>query len=146
MSQEDVQISSTRNEIQRPITSQGNCRCVHINQRSKTEGTPYRKGWCQKCRSWVYTEKTFCICCRKRVAHKTHHLRMRKILNGAVEIHESQIKWFNDNPSTELVYVQVTFMDRKYQIPLQILGEWVENKHPNDTLELAQDTVCVVRG
>jgi len=48
---------------------------------------------------------------------------MRKILNGAVEIHEAQIKWFNENPSDELVYVQVTFMDRKYQIPLQILGE-----------------------
>ena len=71
---------------------------------------------------------------------------MRKILNGAVEIHDAQIKWFNENPSDELVYVQVTFMDRKYQIPLQILGEWVENKQPNDTLEHAQDTVCVVRG
>ena len=71
---------------------------------------------------------------------------MRKILNGAVEIHEAQIKWFNENPSDELVYVQVTFMDRKYQIPLQILGEWRSNAHPNDTLEKAQDTVCVVRG
>ena len=133
-------------EIQRPITSKGNCVHVHINQRSKTEGTPYRKGWCQECRSWVYTEKTFCICCRKRVAHKTHHIRMRKILNGAIDIHEAQIKWFNQNPSDELVYVQVTFMDRKYQIPLQILTEWHSNAHTNETLEKAQDTVCVVRG
>ena len=78
------------NEIKqsRPIESDGYCRHAHISERTRTEGTPYVKGWCEKCGAWVFTNKTFCICCRKRVQHKVHHRHTKQVLEHAVLLHE----------------------------------------------------------
>ena len=63
---------------------QPKCKHVHIKEKTKTAGTSYVKGWCSECKAFVYTDKSFCICCMKRVKHKTHHLWLKRILNQGV--------------------------------------------------------------
>ena len=67
-------LDSSKNKPTVGIKPQPKCRHVHISEQSKTDGTPYLKAWCEKCKGWVYTEKRFCICCRGYVKHKTHYL------------------------------------------------------------------------
>ena len=69
------QMFGKKDKPKRPINNANpECKCVHIDQRTRTSGTPYVKGWCNTCGAWVFTEKSFCICCMKRVKHKVHHL------------------------------------------------------------------------
>jgi len=118
----------------------------HITEKTKTDGTPYVKGYCQKCKSWVYTDKVFCVCCGKRVLHKVHHLKLKTILNGAVQIHERAIEEFKLMPYASIVYVDVTYMGRRYHIPLKYLALYSEHPHPNEIMSLLQDTIAVIRG
>ena len=35
------------------IKPQPKCRHVHVSEQTKTDGTPYLKAWCEKCKAWV---------------------------------------------------------------------------------------------
>ena len=121
-------------------------RHVHICMRSKTDGTPYLKGYCPKCKAWVHTDKSFCICCMQRVRHKTHYIHLRRILNEALKIHESTEEQYKIFPYRDLTFVELIFHKRKYHLPLKYLALYAEHPHKNDVLPLIQDYVCTVRG
>ena len=104
------------------------CKHVHISERTKTDGTPYIKGWCEKCKAWVYTEKRYCICCRKYVKHRSHYLRLKKILNIASN-----------------VYVEIAADNRFIHIPLKILALYTEKARPSDMLAEIQDSIRIVK-
>ena len=122
------------------------CRHVHISQRSKTEGTPYLKGYCPKCKAWVHTEENFCICCMKRVKHKTHYIHLKRILNEALKIHNQTVNEYKLFPYRDLTFVEVIFQKRKYHIPLKYLALYDEHPHKNEVMPLIQDYICTVRG
>jgi len=118
---------------------------AHIDQHAKTDGTPYMKGYCRLCHSWVYADKVFCVCCGKKVAHKVHHFKLKTILNGAVRIHAEAIAEFKLIPYKTMVYVDVTYMKRTYHIPLKYLVLFSEHPHQNEIMGILQDTVTVIR-
>ena len=121
------------------------CRHVHISERTKTDGTPYIKGWCEKCKAWVYTEKRYCICCRKYVKHKTHYLRLKKILNVAMNEHYQAIEDFKIMPHKGNVYVEVATDNKVFHIPLKSLVLYTEKVRPTDMLPQIQDSIRIVK-
>ena len=130
----------------RPIESDGYCRHAHISERTRTEGTPYVKGWCEKCSAWVFTNKTFCICCRKRVQHKVHHRHTKQVLEHAVLLHEKVMDEYRIIPYRETVYVETEFKGRRYHIPLKDLTLWVEHPNKKEIREIILDHITTVRG
>ena len=128
------------------IKPQPVCRHVHISERTKTDGTPYIKGWCEKCKAWVYTEKRYCICCRGYVKHKTHHLHLKRILNEALKIHDKTVSEYKVFPYRDLTFVEIIFQKRKYHIPLKYLALYDEHPNKGEILPLVQDYICTVRG
>lgn len=127
------------------VKPQPECRHVHISERSKTDGTPYIKGWCEKCKAWVYTEKRYCICCRKYVKHKSHFLRLKKILNIAMEEHYQAIQEYKIMPSRSNVYVEIAYDSRIIHIPLKQLALYTEKVRPTDMLPDIQDSIRIVK-
>tara|TARA_B100001245_G_scaffold136253_1_gene101194 strand:+ start:5117 stop:5590 length:474 start_codon:yes stop_codon:yes gene_type:complete len=127
------------------VKPQPKCRHVHISERTKTDGTPYIKGWCEKCKAWVYTEKRYCICCRKYVKHKTHYLRLKKILNVAMETHYQAIEDFKIMPHKGNVYVEVATDNKVFHIPLKLLVLYTEKVRPTDMLPQIQDSIRIVK-
>ena len=126
------------------LKSQPKCRHVHVDKRSKTDGTPYVKGWCEKCKAFVYTEKTFCICCRRRVFHKTHHLRLKRVLNQGLKEHFNAIDDYKFLPHRSITYVEIVFDKRIFHIPLKYLALYAESPFPSEILPLIQDSVRIV--
>ena len=127
------------------IKPQPECKHVHINERTKTDGTPYLKGWCEKCKAWVYTEKRYCICCRKYVKHKSHYLRMKKVLNIAMEEHYQTIQEYKIMPHRNNVYVEIAVDNRIIHIPLKQLALYTEKSRPSDMLAEIQDEIRIVK-
>ena len=127
------------------VKPQPECRHVHISERSKTDGTPYIKGWCEKCKAWVYTEKRYCICCRKYVKHKSHFLRLKKILNIAMEEHYQAIQEYKIMPNRSNVYVEIAYDGRIIHIPLKQLALYTEKVRPTDMLPDIQDSIRIVK-
>ena len=127
------------------IKPQPECRHVHISERTKTDGTPYIKGWCEKCKAWVYTEKRYCICCRKYVKHKSHYLRMKKVLNIAMEEHYQTIQDYKILPHRSNVYVEIAIDARIIHIPLKLLALYTEKSRPSDMLAEIQDSIRIVK-
>lgn len=121
------------------------CKHVHINARSKTHGTPYVKGYCQKCKAWVYTEKNFCICCMKRVSHRIHKFGLKSILNEGLKIHGNLIKEYIVMPYMGLTYVEISHRSRTYHIPVKYLALYHEHPNPNDIMSLLQDALKIVK-
>ena len=127
------------------IRPQPQCRHVHISERTKTDGTPYIKGWCEKCKAWVYTEKRYCICCRKYVKHKTHHLRLKKILNKAMEVHYQIIEDYKIVPHKGDVWIEVEHDAKIFHIPLKQLALYTEKARPTEMLPEMQDSIRIVK-
>lgn len=127
------------------VKPQPECRHVHISERTKTDGTPYIKGWCEKCKAWVYTEKRYCICCRKYVKHKSHFLRLKKILNIAMEEHYQAIQEYKVIPHRSNVYVEIAYDNRIIHIPLKHLALYTEKVRPTDMLPEIQDSIRIVK-
>jgi len=127
------------------IKPQPICRHVHISERTKTDGTPYIKGWCEKCKAWVYTEKRYCICCRKYVKHKTHHLRLKKILNVAMEQHYKLIEEYKIMPHQGDVFVETRSDNKVFHIPLKLLILYTEKVRPSEMLPEIQDSIRIVK-
>ena len=121
------------------------CKHVHISERTKTDGTPYIKGWCEKCKAWVYTEMRYCICCRKYVKHRSHYLRLKKILNIAMEEHYHTIEEYKTMPNKSNVYVEIAADNRFIHIPLKILALYTEKARPSDMLAEIQDSIRIVK-
>ena len=128
------------------IKPQPKCRHVHVSKQSKTDGTPYIKGWCEMCKAWVYTEQRYCICCRGYVKHKTHHLHLKRIMNEALKIHSATVDEYKIFPYRDLTFVEVIFQKRKYHIPLKYLALYDEHPIKSEILPLVQDYICTVRG
>ncbi len=137
----------TKVEKKRPIKSYNTCKHVHIDQRTRTAGTPYIKGWCNTCGAWVYTEKSFCICCMKRVKHRTHHLHTKQVMNKAVEIYSDNMDDFRgiDPKMSDMLYVSLDFKDRRYHIPIKYIILWNENIRQNELLPEILDVITTVR-
>ena len=127
------------------IKPQPECRHVHISERTKTDGTPYIKGWCEKCKAWVYTEKRYCICCRKYVKHKTHYLRLKKILNTAMEQHYQLIEDYKIMPHKGDVWIEVAGDNKIFHIPLKHLALYTEKSRPSEMLPEIQDSLRIVK-
>ena len=127
------------------IKPQPECRHVHISERTKTDGTPYIKGWCEKCKAWVYTEKRYCICCRKYVKHKTHYLRLKKILNAAMEQHYKLIEDYKIMPHKGDVWIEVAGDNKIFHIPLKQLALYTEKARPSEMLPEIQDSLRIVK-
>jgi len=127
------------------IKPQPICRHVHVSEQTKTDGTPYIKGWCEKCKAWVYTEKRYCICCRKYVKHKSHFLRLKKILNIAMEEHYQAIQDYKILPHKSNVYVEIAADSRIIHIPLKQLVLYTEKVRPSDMLPEIQDSIRIVK-
>ena len=127
------------------IKPQPQCRHVHISERTKTDGTPYIKGWCEKCKAWVYTEKRYCICCRKYVKHGTHHLRLKRILNVAMEQHYKLIEDYKIMPHKGDVFVEIASDNKVFHIPLKLLALYTEKVRPSEMLPEIQDSIRIVK-
>jgi hypothetical protein len=143
---EENKVEVRSDKPNRPIESNGYCKHVHISERTKTEGTPYIKGWCATCSAWVYTDKSFCICCMKRVAHKTHHRHTKQVLEHAVLLHEKVMDEYRIMPYKETVWVETEWKNRKYHIPLKDLILWVEHPNKKDIMDMVLDHIRTVRG
>lgn len=125
----------------------GDCRgCNHIKHSTKTEGTPYGKAWCVKCKSWVHTEKVFCVCCRGKVAHKVHYLRCKRIYNKAIKENVAMIKMFEEKKITGVMFVPVKFDNGYYHIPIDALHRYATNGYTRDTMVELQDSITRVKG
>ena len=127
------------------LKTQPVCRHVHVSKQTKTDGTPYLKGWCEKCKAWVYTEKRYCICCRKYVKHKTHYLRLKKILNIAMAEHYQTIEEYKLMPNKSNVYVEIASDNKVFHIPLKLLALYTEKVRPTDMLPELQDSIRIVK-
>jgi hypothetical protein len=125
----DDQESSQR----RPIETEGFCKHAHISERTRTEGTPYVKGWCETCGAWVFT-------------HKVHHRHTKQVLEHAVLLHEKVLDDYRIMPYREQVWVETEFKDRKYHIPLKDLTLWVEHPNKKEVMEIILDHITTVRG
>lgn len=130
------------------------CRGQHITPTTKTEGTPYYKGYCPDCKSWVMTEKVFCLCCRKRVKHRQHFLRAKRIYNKAIKEHEKLIAEFlpqtEDDEDKELpehmkmLECPVEYQNTNYIIPLPAILRYATNGYRRDTMVELQDAIVRV--
>ena len=141
-----VHLDNRETERSRPIETEGFCKHAHISERTRTEGTPYVKGWCETCGAWVFTSKRFCICCRKRVQHKVHHRHTKQVLEHAVLLHEKVMDDYRIMPYRETVFVETEFKDRRYHIPLKDLTLWVEHPNKKEIMEIILDHITTVRG
>ena len=141
-----VHLDKIKTEQKRPIETDGFCKHAHISERTRTEGTPYVKGWCETCGAWVFTSKTFCICCRKRVQHKVHHRHTKQVLEHAVLLHEDVMNEYRTIPYKEMVWVETYFKDRRYHIPLKDLVLWVEHPNKKEIMDIILDHITTVRG
>lgn len=129
------------------------CRGQHITKTTKTEGTPYIKGYCPDCKSWVMTEKVFCLCCRKRVKHKAHYLRAKRIYNKAIKEHEKLIAPYlpsldsDDEEGEEvpdamkILECPVEYQKTHYNIPLAALVRYATNGYTKETMVELQDSI-----
>lgn len=129
-----------------------NCRGQHITPTTKTEGTPYLKGYCPDCKSWVMTEKVFCLCCRQRVKHKAHYLRAKRIYNKAIKEHEQLVNQYiptnDDDDNTDLIpesmktiECPVEYQKTHYNIPLVALVRYASNGYKRETMVELQDAI-----
>jgi len=118
---------------------------VHITQQTKTDGTPYLRGYCEKCKAWVYSDKSYCICCRQRTTHKKHHIWLKRILSVAVDIHSHTIEEYKFFPYKELVYVSIPYNHKLYMIPVKYIALYTEHPHPNEIMPLIQDSVKITK-
>lgn len=144
MTKEAVHLDKVQSR--RPIIADGFCRHVHISERTRTEGTPYVKGWCEQCAAWVFTNKRFCICCRKRVVHKVHHMHTKQVLEHAVLLHEKVMEEYRIIPYKETVWIETEFKGRSYHIPLKDLILWMEHPNKKEILDIILDHIKTVRG
>ena len=121
------------------------CKHAHITEQTKTDGTPYIKGWCEVCKAFVYTEKTFCICCRRRVRHKTHYLRLKKVLNIGMREHYDAIEDYKWMPHRAITYIEVRFDKKIFHLPLKYLVLYQVHEHPREILPLIQDSLRIMK-
>ena len=130
-------------------TEQPVCRHAHNEERTRTNSDTKIKGWCSECKAFVYTEKSFCICCMKRVSHKTHHLRLKRILNTGIQQLDSIIDEYEKTEfgvkQNELVYCEIIYDNKKYHIPLKYLLMYKQNKINRDILAEMQDHTRIVK-
>jgi len=120
------------------------CRGQHITPTTKTEGTPYLKGYCPDCKSWVMTEKVFCICCRQRVKHKNHYLRAKRIYNRAVKEHQELVDQYIEKAIPESMTTlecPVEYQNTHYNIPLASLVRYASNGYTKETMVELQDSI-----
>ena len=105
-------------------TEQPVCRHAHNSEKTRTDSDTKIKGWCSECKAFVYTEKSFCICCMKRVAHRTHHLRLKRIMNTGIQQLDSIIDEYEKTEfgvkQNELVYCEIIYDNKKYHMPLKL--------------------------
>jgi len=127
------------------IKEQPVCRHVHVSKQTKTSGTPYLKGWCEKCKAWVYTEKRYCICCRKYVKHKSHYLRLKRLLNNALEEHYQAVQDYRIIPHRSTTFVEIVQDTRTFHIPLKHLVLYADTTTPSEILPLIQDSLRIVK-
>lgn len=127
------------------VKTQPLCKHVHVTERTKTQGTPYIRSYCEECKAWVYTEKSFCICCRKRVMHKKHHVWMKRILSVALQLHHDTIEEYKLFPYRELVYVEIPYNRKTYMIPVKYVALYAEHPHPNDIMHLIHDATKIAK-
>ena len=118
---------------------------LHVSNTSKTTGTPYIKGYCQTCKSFVYTEKSFCICCRKRVTHKNHYVWLKRVLNKAVEENGELLDMPKLNSIKNIPCIKVQFRDQEYLITIKALITYNSNGYNSKTIVNLQDSVIQVR-
>jgi hypothetical protein len=121
------------------------CRGQHITPTTKTEGTPYIKGYCPDCKSWVMTEKVFCICCRRRVKHKAHYLRAKRIYNRAVKAHQELVDQYIEKEeipdAMKMLECPVEYQNTHYNIPFHALVRYAGNGYTRDTMVELQDSI-----
>lgn len=135
-------------QIQQEVPEPCECRHAgHITHSTKTEGTNYQKGWCEKCKSWVKTEKVFCVCCRQKVQHKVHYLRCKRIYNKAVKDNQSIIDIYIDGKKEipEGMFAETVFKDSKYHIPVTALVRYAGNGYTRETMVELQDAITRVK-
>lgn len=123
---------------------QPKCKHVHIKEKTKTAGTSYVKGWCSECKAFVYTDKSFCICCMKRVKHKTHHLWLKRILNQGVRQLNDILNEYEKHP-IHGIFCEIMYNEKRYHIPVQYLLLYKQNKITRDMLPDIQDSVRIAK-
>lgn len=121
------------------------CKHLHSTPHSRTTGTPYVKGYCTACKSWVYTEKNFCICCRKRVAHKNHYIWLKRVLNKAISENNDLLDQYKLNTIKNIPCIKVQFRDQEYLITINALVTYNTNGYNSTTVADLQDSVIQVR-
>ena len=120
------------------------CRGQHITPTTKTEGTPYLKGYCPDCKSWVMTEKVFCLCCRQRVKHKNHYLRAKRIYNKAITEHQELISQYIEKEIPETmknIECPIEYQHTHYNIPFHALIRYASNGYTRETMVELQDSI-----
>ena len=102
-------------------------------------------GWCSKCGSWVFTEKTFCICCRKRVKHKVHHRHTKQVLDNAILMNKELIDEYRIMPYSKQIWVETEWKGRRYMIPIKYLVLWEDHPNKNEIMDMVLDEITTVR-
>lgn len=121
------------------------CKHMHITNNTRTSGTPYIKGYCPECKSFVYTEKNFCICCRKRVVHKNHYIWLKRVLNKALAENSELLDSYKLNTIKNVPCIKVQFRDQEYLITINALITYSVNGYNSQTIDKLQDSVIQVR-
>ncbi len=134
----------------RPINPDTSCKCVHVDMRTRTSGTPYYKGWCSNCKAWVFTDKTFCICCMKRVKHKIHHLHTKKVMDKFSDEYKDKLASFVEMgmEMAAMMFIETEYKDRRYHIPAKLVAQWSklpEGMDRKDLMAEILDAITTVR-
>lgn len=129
-----------------PKRQECSCRNLnHITESTKMEGTMYTKGWCTKCKSWVYSEKVFCVCCFAKVNHKKHYVRCKRIYNKAMKEHDDLISLYRKGKIPKDMFAEVYFNNSYYHIPLSAITRYADNGYSKDTMDELQSAIKHVK-
>lgn len=82
----------------------------------------------------------------RRVKHKVHFLRCKRIYNKAMKEYPDQIELYSkSNKKIPELHVEVKFDDAKYHIPLPALIRYATNGYTRETMIELQDAIRRVK-
>jgi hypothetical protein len=88
------------------------------------------------------------VCCLKRVKHKTHNLKAKRIYNKGVKENTDCLKLYRKNKSSEIMdklLCPVEFQGTDYHIPIKALVMFEDNNYTRKTMVELQDALSTVR-
>ncbi len=96
--------------------------------------------YCKNCKTQLQPKKQFCIACGHTVVHKTHYLKLKRVLNRAVKENPGLKSKLTDN-----MFVECLYDGHVYHIKAKALIIYSQNLYTKDTMAELQDSVITVK-